>query len=361
MIGFEVRFEDGRAYPVTVTRGIGPAVAAELARLAPSGLLVVTDAHVAPHYLEPLEAALPAAAEAVVLEPGEAGKDLAAVERIYAACRRVDLDRGAVVLALGGGVVGDVAGFAAATWLRGVRVVHLPTTLLSMVDSAIGGKTGVNYGAKNAVGAFHQPAAVIADLDALATLPEREVRSGLGEVWKTGVLAGEALFERLEADADRVRGLDPAALEPVVEACLRHKAAVVVADEREAGLRATLNLGHTLGHALETLEAGRLAHGEAVAVGLAFACRLAATRGWTDAAFTARVTALGGRLGLPVRLPRPRALEELLPLLRRDKKARAGRLRWVLPRGLGRCEVTADVDEAALRAALADLGPVPDA
>lgn len=343
-----------RSYSVSLTLGDGPALLAErVAALAPSGVLLVADATVADLHGGPVRRALGDPPVALVA-PGERSKGVAGLEALWTALREAGLDRDGLVVALGGGVVGDLAGFAAATWLRGVRVVHAPTTLLSMVDSAVGGKTGIDLGGKNLVGAFHQPSAVVADLAWLATLPAREVTSGLGEAWKTAVLAGDPLLADLERAAPRARAGDPAALLPLVAACAAHKAAVVGRDEREAGERASLNLGHTLGHALEAraLALGRdLAHGAAVAIGVAFACRLARALGWLDEPARARLLAAGAALGLPLAPPWPVTLDDLRPLLALDKKARAGRLRWVLPRGPGAWGL-ADVPDEVVAAAL---------
>ncbi|MCO5169637.1 MAG: 3-dehydroquinate synthase [Planctomycetes bacterium] len=343
-----------RSYPVSLTVGDGPALLAErVAALAPSRVLLVADATVADLHGAPVRRAL-GDPPVVTVPPGEASKGVARLEALWLALRDAGLDRDGLVVAFGGGVVGDLAGFAAATWLRGVRVVHAPTTLLATVDSAVGGKTGIDLGGKNLVGAFHQPSAVVADLAWLATLPAREVRSGLGEAWKTAVLAGDPLLADLERAAPRARAADPDALLPLVAACVAHKAAVVGRDEREAGERASLNLGHTLGHALEALAPplGRdLPHGEAVAIGVAFACRVARRTGWLDDATCARLLAAGEALGLPLAPPWPVTLDDLRPLLALDKKARAGRPRWVLPRGPGAwglAEVPDEVVDAAL-------------
>lgn len=354
-----------RAYAVALTVGDGAALLAErVAALAPSSVVVVTDDTVGALHGAPVRAALTAALgrepASVSVPPGEASKGLAQLERLWRALDQAGLDRDGVVVAHGGGVVGDLAGFAAATWLRGVRVVHAPTTLLSMIDSAVGGKTGIDLGGKNLVGAFHQPSAVVTDLAWLATLPAREARSGLGETWKTAVLAGDPLFSDLERGAALARRLDPEALAPLVAACVAHKAGVVARDEREQGERASLNLGHTLGHALEALalETGRdLPHGEAVAIGLAFVCRVAQRLAWLDAPTAARVLALGAALGLPLAPPWPVDLDLLRPWLVRDKKARRGRVRWVLPRALGAWGLCDEVGEDVLRDALAGWCP----
>jgi 3-dehydroquinate synthase len=216
-----------------------------------------------------------------------------------------------------------------------------------MVDSAIGGKTGVDFEGKNLVGAFHQPSGVFASLSTLETLPERELRGGLGEVLKTAILSGEELFARLERDAKRVAAGDLDALEPMVLGCARLKSEVVSRDEREDGERALLNLGHTLGHALEALDgfSGKLLHGEAVALGIAFAAKLSVRRGLLERAALERIAALAKTLGLPAEPP-PFEPAKALELMRRDKKAHAGKLRFVLLRGIGRAEVVGDVPES---------------
>jgi 3-dehydroquinate synthase len=226
-----------------------------------------------------------------------------------------------------------------------------------MVDSAVGGKTGVNLGGKNLIGAFHQPSGVFASVDALATLPERELASGLGEALKTAVLEGEDALSRIERDAARLVARDEAALVPLIEACVRKKAAVVERDEREEGERALLNLGHTLGHALEALDGfGRLRHGEAVAIGLVFAAKLAAKLGRCPAALAARIEAAAVALGLPTRPEGTIAPGRVLEMMRKDKKARGGKLRFVLPRAPGDVVVADDVPEDAILDELSALG-----
>lgn len=347
-----VRVELGeRSYDVAVVRGGGPERVAALVRgLAPSSVAVVTDATVARLHGEQLLVALRGIGRPVaqvVVVPGESSKSLGGVERVWRGLHAAGLDRSGVVVAHGGGVVGDLAGFAAATWLRGVRVVHAPTTLLSMADSAVGGKTGIDLDGKNLVGAFHQPSGVVADLAWLKTLDPGELRAGLGEVWKTALLAGGEAFARLEAAG---RG----DLLPIVLDCVRHKAAVVTRDERDEGERASLNLGHTLGHALEPLLG--LRHGDAVSLGLSFILRLAVGVGRLDPAVAERMLAVGRALDLPLRLPRRVELAELRPLLRRDKKALAGEVRWILPTGLG-AWTQAPAPEPAIEAALEELAP----
>ncbi len=268
---------------------------------------------------------------------GERAKTPAQVERLHRRFARAGLDRGARVLALGGGVVGDLAGFAAATYLRGVPLVMAPTTLLAQVDASIGGKTAVNLPeGKNLVGAFHQPRLVLSDTATLATLPDREFRSGLAEVVKVGAALDRALFALLEREAARLLARDPALVARVVARCARLKARLVAADERDlSGRRALLNYGHTVGHALEAATGYRLRHGEAVAIGIAAAARLAVRLGALTPASAARQEALLARLGLPTRVPRGVSLSLVTEALRRDKKARDGRLVFVLTPSMG--------------------------
>jgi 3-dehydroquinate synthase len=291
-----------------------------------------------------------------LIPDGERYKTRATLERLYTALLRAGLGRDGFVLAFGGGVVGDVAGFAAATYMRGIDWVVLPTTLLAMVDSAIGGKVGVNLReAKNLVGAFHQPRAVVADTALLSTLPRRELRSGAYEVLKCGLLGDRALVEALaRAPADLGRW-DAADLESAVAAACRIKAEVVGKDEREADLRRVLNLGHTLGHALEAATRyRRFTHGEAVGWGLVGASWIARRRGLLDEASHDAIARAVDGLG-----PRPRlsdiAHARILHALGRDKKARAGRIVFVLPTGIGRVTVCDDVSRAEVRHALGAL------
>lgn len=347
----EVMVELGaRRYPIRIGSGL-------LARgdvgavIRGRDVLVVSDRHVAPLYLARVEAAL--AGKRIgrcILPPGEGEKTLARFGDAIAALAELGANRDATVVALGGGVVGDLAGFAAACWMRGVDFVQLPTTLLAMVDSSVGGKTAVDLPqGKNLVGAFHQPSAVIADIDTLATLPMRELRAGLAEVVKYGAIRDPAFFAWIEHHAAALLARDPAALIEAVERSCRHKAEVVARDERESGERALLNFGHTFGHALETASGyGQLLHGEAVAIGMLMAARLSAARGHAPPEDAERLARLLAQLGLP-RLP-PRALDPaaLLELMRMDKKSVSGQLRLVLWRGLGQAELVQGVPDADL-------------
>ncbi|HEX5693597.1 MAG TPA: 3-dehydroquinate synthase [Arenimonas sp.] len=344
-----------RRYPIRIGRGLLDEPAA-LATLVPGRhALVLTDANVAAHYLARVRAALQEKTlEAWVLPPGEQEKTLARFGEVMNVLADMGASRDVTVLALGGGVVGDLAGFAAACWMRGVRLVQLPTTLLAMVDSAVGGKTAVDLPqGKNLVGAFHQPAAVLADVATLDTLPDRELAAGLAEVVKYGALGDADFFAWLEDRAEALLAREPAALAEAIARCCAHKAAIVARDETEQGERMLLNLGHTFGHAIETQQGyGGLLHGEAVAVGMVLAARLSAELGrapWPDAA---RLAALLERLGLPVSIPAGLSPAALLACMRLDKKAVSGALRLVLWRGIGQAEVVDGVADEAILAVL---------
>lgn len=327
--------------------------------------LVVTDAHVAPLYADGVIASLDAAkpglsVERFVLPPGEHEKTLARFGECLDALARLGATRDATVYALGGGVVGDLAGFAAACWMRGIDVVQLPTTLLAMVDSSVGGKTAVDLPAgKNLVGAFHPPRAVIADTATLRTLPERELRAGLAEVVKYGAIFDAAFLDWLERHADALLARDDAALADAIARSCRYKADVVARDPFERGERALLNFGHTFGHAIETEQgyAGAtgdgLNHGEAVSVGMVLAARLSTRLGLAPQADADRLRALLERLGLPVTLPAGLSPDALLGRMRLDKKADASGLRLILWNGAGAARIVAGVDEDAVRAVLA--------
>jgi len=351
-----------RRYPIR----IGPGLLAEddwPTLLRGRHVLILTDENVAPHYLAQVQARLGDRSVATrILPPGEREKTLARFAEALADLATMKASRDATVIALGGGVVGDLSGFVAACWMRGVAFVQLPTTLLAMVDSSVGGKTAVDLPqGKNLVGAFHQPLAVIADTDTLATLPARELSAGLAEVVKYGALGDADFLTWLEGHAEALLARDPAALTEAIERSCRHKAAIVARDETEQGDRALLNLGHTFGHALETADAyGGLLHGEAVAIGMVLAARLSTYLGMAPAADGERLAALLARLELPTALPEGSDPARLLELMRLDKKNLSGRLRLILWRGIGQACIVPDVDDAAvldtLRAAAADTG-----
>lgn len=314
---------------------------------------IVSNEIVAPLYRQAIEEML-GEAPSLTLPDGESYKTSATLEQIYDALFEAQIGRDGCVIALGGGVIGDLAGFAAATWQRGIDVVQVPTTLLAQVDASVGGKTAVNHPrGKNLIGAFHQPRAVLADLDTLNTLQEREFRAGLAEVIKYGVIADNSFFAWLESSLDALLNRDPAALARAVETSCAIKARIVAADEHEHGTRALLNLGHTFGHAIETgLGHGSWLHGEAVAAGIRIAAELAARTGRIDAATAGRIRLLLERAGLPVAMPSQLDWPQLAALMRGDKKTVGGQVRYVLPTGLGRAEVTAGVTESEVRAAI---------
>jgi 3-dehydroquinate synthase len=345
-----------RRYPITVGSGL-LRQSALLQGLAPGKhALVITDEHVAPHWLAPLEEALATkTVKVLVLPPGEQEKNLQRFGEVIEALAGLGASRDATVFALGGGVVGDLAGFAAACWMRGVRFVQLPTTLLAMVDSSVGGKTAVDLpSGKNLVGAFHQPAAVLADIDTLGTLPDRELRAGLAEVIKYGAIFDVGFISWLERNIDALLARDPMALTEAIARSCRHKAGVVSRDEQEQGERMLLNFGHTFGHAIETEQGfGGLLHGEAVAVGMVTAARLAAQLKKAPSADTDRLVALLKRAGLPVAVPEGLDGEALLARMKLDKKTVSGTPRLILWRGIGRAEIMRDVPEAAILKAIA--------
>jgi 3-dehydroquinate synthase len=293
----------------------------------------------------------------ILLPDGERFKNLQSVSKIYEALIRANADRGSTIIAVGGGVVGDTAGFAAATFLRGVAVVHVPTTLLAQVDSSIGGKVGVNHAlGKNLIGAFHQPALVVIDPALLKTLPRREFRSGLYEMVKYGVISSRDLFDRLNADIKALFAKDGRALVPaIVESC-RIKADVVSKDERESGLRRILNYGHTVGHALEAVtNYRRFRHGEAIALGMLAAADLAVARGALAERERQALAQLIAKLG-PLPSVADLSIPEILEAMRRDKKVVNGRLHFVIAIEIGATMTVDDVTEDELRAVLVRLG-----
>lgn len=347
-----------RSYSIHVGAGLLPTLGRACARL---GLgrrcAVITDATVAPLFARKAVDSLVAAgfdAVTLVVPAGEKAKSLKVVADCYDRLAAHRLERKSFVVALGGGVVGDLAGFVAATYLRGVPFVQVPTTLLSQVDSSVGGKVGVNLKAgKNLVGAFHQPRVVLCDLDAFATLPDREFRAGLAEVIKYGIIHDAPLFRRLERDLDRILARDKAVLAAVIARCCAIKADVVSQDETESGLRAILNFGHTIGHGLEAISAyGKYLHGEAISIGQVAAAHLSTKTGLA-AADVARIRGLFGRAGLPVTVKlKPAERERLFAAMRVDKKVSGGAVKFVLAKRLGEAVWKQDVADAEIHAAL---------
>jgi 3-dehydroquinate synthase len=351
----ELRIDLGeRSYPIL----IGPALlddAGLVARHVPArDVLVVTNETVGPLYLARLEAALAGKrVRSVALPDGEQHKNLAVLGRVFDALVEARLNRDACVIALGGGVVGDMAGFAAACYQRGVDFVQVPTTLLAQVDSAVGGKTGVNHpGGKNLIGAFHQPRAVLADLGTLRTLPPRELRAGLAEVIKYGLVADAGFLAWIEGHVAQLLALDMDALAFAVQRSCEIKARIVASDEREQGVRALLNLGHTFGHAIENASGyGEWLHGEAVAMGMLQAADMSQRLGHLSSADVTRVRELLHRAGLPLAAP-PIGAARALELMGMDKKVLAGRIRLVLLRQLGQGIVTGDYPAEVLQQTL---------
>ncbi len=354
-----------RTYPVLVGAGLLAEAGRECARLdLGKKLAVVTQPAVAAHAGAVAESLRQAGFTPVVVEvpEGEPAKSLEEARALWDAFLGHGLDRGSAVVAVGGGVVGDLGGFAASAYMRGIACVQVPTTLLAQVDASVGGKVAVNHPrAKNLIGAFHQPRLVIIDPDTLGTLPDREYRSGLAEVIKTGAALNAELFATLEANVAGLRRREPALLEGVIATCCAEKATIVEQDEREeSGLRMVLNYGHTVGHALEA-SSGYQAwlHGEAVAVGMAVAARLSNRLTLIDTGTAERQIALLSAVGLPTRFEAP-GPDELWEALRHDKKAREGRVPFVLLKALGRAEVCFDVPAEMVLEVLAEVhgGPM---
>jgi 3-dehydroquinate synthase len=346
-----------RSYPIHIGRGLLARAELLAPHLASRRAAVVTNATVAPLYAEAVErtiAACGATSFRVVIPDGEAEKRWETLDRVYGELLGAQADRKTVIVALGGGVVGDLAGFAAATYQRGVPFIQVPTTLLAQVDSSVGGKTGINHPlGKNMIGAFHQPLAVVADTATLDTLPDRELSAGLAEVVKYGALGDIEFLGWLEEHMERLRARDAEALSRAILRSCEIKAAIVALDEREAGPRALLNLGHTFGHAIETLEGyGTWLHGEAVAAGMVMAARFSARLGRAPESDARRLEALLRRAGLPVEPPELPS-EAWLDAMGRDKKNESGRITLILLDRLGAATVEKSAPAAELAAFLA--------
>ena len=348
---------DARSYPIHIGAGVMREAGRLLAPILPiPNVVVVSNPVVAALWQAPLRASLSAAgiaSKAILVPDGEAHKTLQTLEDILTRLIECRAERSTTVIALGGGVVGDLAGFAAATYQRGAPLVQVPTTLLAQVDSSVGGKTGVNHRlGKNMIGAFHQPRAVLIDPDCLATLPERELRAGIAEVVKYGAIRDAAFFEWLEKNMDPLLARDSAALVHAIERSCTIKAEIVAADERESGVRALLNFGHTFGHAIEAGAGyGEWLHGEAVAAGMVMAARLSSRIGALKVSDEGRLRDLVARARLPVD-GAPLGAARYLELMGRDKKVAAGAMRFVLLQGLGDAYVTSAVATADLAAVL---------
>jgi 3-dehydroquinate synthase len=346
----------GRSYPIHIGAGVLDRIGGVVAAVSRRAV-IVSNASVAAHWLAPLRASLAAAgvgSESLLIPDGEAHKNWATLQDIITHLLEIRAERSTFLIALGGGVVGDLTGFAAAIYRRGMPFVQVPTTLLAQVDSSVGGKTGVNHAlGKNMIGAFYQPHAVLIDTNCLRTLPDRELSAGLAEVIKYGAILDAGFFAWLEANMDALLARDSGALLHAIHASCRIKAEVVVADERETGERALLNFGHTFGHAIETAAGyGTWLHGEAVAAGMVLAARLSERTVGLAPTDTARLRSLVARARLPVAppaLPLPRWQE----LIARDKKVAGGTVRYILLSALGKALVTSDVRATDLEAVLA--------
>lgn len=351
-----------RSYPITIAGGLFNDPTAFWPLVAGERVMIVTNETLAPLYLSQVESLLSTAGvhcDTTILPDGEAYKSLEVLNTVFTALLQKPHGRDTTLIALGGGVIGDLTGFAAACYQRGVRFVQVPTTLLSQVDSSVGGKTAVNHPlGKNMIGAFYQPAAVVIDTECLKTLPAREFASGLAEVIKYGVILDAAFFSWLETNIDALLALDERALIYCIRRCCELKAEVVAADEHEHGQRALLNLGHTFGHAIEAeMGYGNWLHGEAVAAGMVMAARTAEQLELLDSAQTARLVALLKRAGLPVSGPQEMTAQAYLPHMLRDKKVLAGELRLVLPVAIGKSEVRAGVAHEIVLRAIAGCHP----
>ena len=347
----------GHAYPVYLGRGSLQISTSWARRLGDGEVLVVSNETVAPLYLETLVDSLgDRSCETLLLPDGEQYKTMDTWQRILDRLVEIRARRDATLLALGGGVVGDITGFAAACYMRGVRFVQAPTTLLAQVDASVGGKTGVNHvRGKNLVGAFHQPAAVVIDSATLDTLPEREFNAGMAEVVKYGAIGDAPFFDWLENHADAIVARDESAIDLLIERSVRNKAEIVRQDEKEAGVRALLNLGHTFGHALESETAyRRFLHGEAVAIGMVTAARLSERRGLCGPGVSKRIVRLLERFSLPVAIPEDLEIQGIAEALVLDKKALASGLRLVLLNSIGDASIDRSSSQEDIVRALHD-------
>jgi len=345
-----------RSYPIHIGSNLLSQADLIMPHLKRKQVAVVTNTTVAPLYLDQLTSTLQSAGVSVIpviLPDGEAYKNSETLNLIYDALLQQRCERSTTLIALGGGVIGDMTGYAAATYLRGVPFIQIPTTLLSQVDSSVGGKTGINHPlGKNMIGAFYQPQLVLADIDTLKTLPARELSAGVAEVIKYGLIRDEDFFDWLEANIRALMSLDPqVTAQAIYRSCL-NKAQVVAADEHENGERATLNLGHTFGHAIENgMGYGVWLHGEAVAAGTMLAADLSQRMGWLNAQQVERMEAIFKAANLPLQAPKL-GVDKYLDLMGLDKKVVDGKIRLVLQQGIGKSVVTSDYDPALLRQTL---------
>lgn len=348
-----------RSYPITIAAGLFNDSASFWPLKTGDKAMVVTNQTLAPLYLNRVRNLLEnigIITEQVVLPDGEQFKTFSVMNDVFTALLKNQHGRDTTLIALGGGVIGDLTGFAAAIFQRGVRFIQLPTTLLSQVDSSVGGKTAVNHPlGKNMLGAFYQPASVVVDIDCLQSLPSRELASGMAEVIKYGIILDAEFFHWIEDNLDALLSLESSTLTYCIRRCCEIKAAIIAADEREAGQRALLNLGHTWGHAIEAFMGyGNWLHGEAVAAGMVMAARAAVRLGQFSETDTSRIISLLQRAGLPINGPDSMSSADFLPHMLRDKKVQSGELRLVLPLAIGNAEVRGGVAHDIVLAAIED-------
>ncbi|WP_411994213.1 3-dehydroquinate synthase [Agarivorans sp. DSG3-1] len=341
-----------RSYPITIGQGLLNQADLFSSAISSKKVMVVTNTTVAPLYLEQLLACLSGyTVDVVSLPDGEQYKNLDTLNQIFSELLAQQHSRDTTIVALGGGVIGDMAGFAAACYQRAVPFIQVPTTLLSQVDSSVGGKTAVNHPlGKNMIGAFYQPKAVIIDINCLATLDKRELAAGMAEVIKYGIIYDADFFSWLEDNLDQLMNLDPALMTRAIARCCEIKAEVVAKDETEQGIRALLNLGHTFGHAIEAEQGyGVWLHGEAVGAGMVMAAETAELAGMIDKTLVERMRKLIERTGLPIVPPQNMGLAQFIPHMMRDKKVLDGKLRLVLPSSIGTAEVVDTITESDIK------------
>ncbi len=343
---------DDRSYPIYIEAGLFSGNSPLHKHISAKRVCIVTNDIVHPLYIEKIKQQLnDFDVDEVVLPDGEAQKSLANFDVIMSHLLANGHGRDTTLIALGGGVIGDISGFAAACYQRGINFIQIPTTLLSQVDSSVGGKTAVNHPlGKNMIGAFYQPQAVLIDIDSLSTLPAREFSAGMAEVIKYGILGDKDFFVWLEDNIEKIKSSNTDTLIEMIQRCCQCKADIVGADEKEAGIRALLNLGHTFGHAIEAeLGYGEWLHGEAVATGMVLAAKLAVTMNLIEVSDLRRIEALIAAFDLPLNAPSQMGLPEFMQHMRRDKKNLAGKLRFIVPTAIGQSEIRDDVTEGMLQ------------
>ncbi len=344
-----------RSYPIHIAPGLLTQTQSLSEHIRGERAVIITNDVVSPLWLDRVLASMTDKQVDVICIPdGEQYKTLQQFESVITQLMQMHAARDTTLVALGGGVIGDLTGFVAASFQRGMPFIQVPTTLLSQVDSSVGGKTAVNHPlGKNMIGAFYQPKAVLIDTDTLATLPNREFSAGMAEVIKYGIIYDADFYTWLELNADKIEQRDSNTLTYLIRRCCEVKAQIVALDERESGIRALLNLGHTFGHAIEAeLGFGTWLHGEAVAAGMVIAAKVAQAKGWMEQNQVARIESLVERFALPTSKPEQMTYEDFMGHMQHDKKVQSGQIRFIIPKGIGRAVVTADVDDAILQTVL---------